>query len=255
MIGLIVLADEVDMSIEGKLNETLRTFGHIGTWKMNLTTGEMDWSRETYLIHGIDPDDKRRQIDEGVNFYHPDDQEMVRQEVDRTVKTGEPFHFFARLNRVDGRTIVVESAGSAVHNEAGEAVALVGVFRDYSRQRNEDLLVQHYNEVAADQGIGFYSYDVQNDLPYWSPQLYDILGLDPKSPATVDSALRLFDDEAQARIEGYMQAAIEKNEPYDYVEEIERPDGSRAKCRGTGRSEVDAKGQTTHIYGSFQIVS
>lgn len=154
LIGLIVLADEVDMSIEGKLNETLRTFGDIGTWKMNLTTGELDWSRETYLIHGIDPDNHRRQLDEGVNFYHPDDQAMVRTAIDKTVETGEPFHFFARLNRADGRTIVVEAAGSSVRNEAGEAVALVGVFRDFSRQRNEDLLVQHYNEVAADQGSG-----------------------------------------------------------------------------------------------------
>lgn len=255
LIGLIVLADEVDMSIEGKLNETLRTFGDIGTWKMNLTTGELDWSRETYLIHGIDPDNHRRQLDEGVNFYHPDEQAMVRTAIDKTVETGEPFHFFARLNRADGRTIVVEAAGSSVRNEAGEAVALVGVFRDFSRQRNEDLLVQHYNEVAADQGIGFYSYDIEHDLPYWSPQLYDILGLDPSEPPVVDTALRLFVGDARDRVAEYMQSAIEKNEPYDYVEEIERPDGSRAKCRGTGRAEVDENGKATHLYGSFQIVT
>ena len=142
-----------------------------------------------------------------------------------------------------------------MRNEAGEAVALVGVFRDFSRQRNEDLLVQHYNEVAADQGIGFYSYDIEHDLPYWSPQLYDILGLDPSEPPVVDTALRLFVGDARDRVADYMQSAIEKNEPYDYVEEIERPDGSRAKCRGTGRAEVDENGKATHLYGSFQIVT
>ncbi len=254
LIGLIVLADEVDMTITTELNQTLRAFGNIGTWKANLATGQMDWSPETYAIHGLPVEEKGRKIEDGVNFYHPDDRSMVQEAIDASIESGEPFHFFARLNRADGRTIVVESSGTAVTNEAGEAVAMVGVFRDYSRAMNDDLLVKHYGEVAADRGIGFYSYDIANDVPYWNPTLYDILGLDPTQPATIEKALDRFDEGARARIQQMMQDAIEKNEPYDYVEEIERPDGTRAKCRGTGRTTVDSSGRPTHLYGSFQIV-
>tara|TARA_R100000322_G_scaffold94439_9_gene59171 strand:+ start:769 stop:3981 length:3213 start_codon:yes stop_codon:yes gene_type:complete len=255
LIGLIVLADEVDLTITSELNQTLRAFGNIGTWKINLATGEQDWSPETYAIHGLPFGDQSGKIGDGVNYYHPDDQAMVKEAIDTAIETGEPFHFFARLNRADGRTIVVETSGTAITNEAGEAVALLGVFRDYSRAVNDDLIVKHYGKVAGDRGIGFYSYDIANGVAYWNPTLYEILGIDPAEPASFDKALERFDPEARPRIKAMMQDAIDKNEPFDLVDQITRPDGTRAKCRSTGRTTVDASGNPTHLYGSFQILS
>ncbi|MDF0601873.1 chemotaxis protein CheB [Psychromarinibacter sp. C21-152] len=254
LIGLILVIDTVDLMADTLLNKTLRRFGQVGTWRANLWTGQLSWSEEVYAIHGLEPDWKLRSLEDGLAFYHPDDRAMVRAALDRSLEEGEPFHFLARLNRADGKTIVVESAGAPVQDEEGQAVALTGVFRDYTRLRNDHLLVKHYNQVATDEGIGFYSLDVVNDLLYWSPRLYEILGIDPETPPRIAVALDRFAPEARARVAAMLQNAIERNEPFEYTEEIVRPDGTHLRCRGTGRIELGEDGRPTHVYGTFQVV-
>lgn len=255
LIGLIVIIDSVDLMADTLINKTLRNFGQIGTWRANLETGQVSWSDEVYSIHGLTPDGETRSLRQGMAFYHPEDLPIVQAALDRTMERGEPFQFLARLNRADGKTIVVESAGAPVQNDEGNTVALIGVFRDYSQRQNDDLLVKHYKRVFDSQGIGFYSYDIVNDITYWSPGLYELLGLDRSQAPSADLALGLFEDDVRPRMRGYLENAIERNEPFECVEEITRPDGTRVRCRATGWTEQDETGRPTHVYGTFELVN
>ncbi|EPX75894.1 chemotaxis protein CheB [Salipiger mucosus] len=254
LIGLIAVVSTAEMRVDYVMNRTLRQFDEIGTWQVNLLSDELRWSEEVFAIHGMKRDDRRRPLEDGFAFFHEDDREMVKARVEEAIETGGGFAFFAKLNRVDGRTIVVQCSGSGVTDGAGNVVALVGVIRDYTRMRNDDLLLQHFNRITSEHGIGFYSYDIDNDLPYWSPQLFELLGIDPGQPPSVEAALDLFPPDARERIAGCMDRAIRDGRPYDYVERIARPDGSTAKCRATGRARLDENGRATHLYGSFEIL-
>ena len=254
LIGLILVVSSADMRADYVLNRTLRRFEDIGTWEVNLISDELRWSEEVYAIHGLDPDHVRRSLNDSIAFFHADDREMVREKFQAATREGGSLSFFARLKRADDRVVVVECAGSAVSDAGGNVVALVGVLRDHTRMRNEDLLVRHYDEITSEHGIAFYSYDIENDLPYWSPQLFEILGADPNRPPSLSIQEDGFEDGSRNTFGEAMETAIKTNEPFNFVETITRPDGTRLKCRCTGRTYKDRRGKATHVYGSFEVL-
>ena len=252
-MGLVLTLVE-DLSTSSATIEILQSFGGIGHWQLDLENNEVSWSDEVYRIHGVDRSEPVPPVEKGLEFYHPDDRDRVRGHVEDCIKTLEPFHFRARLQRRDGRTIVVESAGSIVLNELGNPKTMVGVFRDVTKVETDNLLLHHIQNVQKEAGIGFYSYDIANDLPHWSDSLHQMLGFDPKTHVpTVQSAVDIIHPEDRERVQGYVEAAISKGEGYSYDARLQKADGEVIPCHGTGMVAFGTDGAPTHIYGTFTV--
>jgi PAS domain-containing protein len=106
--------------------EELTGYGH---WAVDVKRGSVYWSPEVYRIHGLDPELYVPNLKEGIEFYHPDDRNMVQQKVNEAINKGEPFEFEARLQWLDGTVVPVFSKAQIQHNQAGEVTGFFGVFR------------------------------------------------------------------------------------------------------------------------------
>ncbi|WP_339107047.1 chemotaxis protein CheB [Thioclava sp. GXIMD4216] len=254
LIGLIVLITSVDMTVDSLLNQTLRKFSNIGTWRVNLATEEVSWSEETYAIHGMMPDKAKRKMDEAVNYYHPDDRDIVKSAIESALNRNEPFHFFARLKRRDGATVVVESSGSAVRNEVGEPIALIGVCRDFSRIQNENLLVRHYDEITTEQHMGFFSIDIINNLHYWNPVLIEMMDVASEGDQSLDRLISHLPSDRQTLLRKTLQDAIQQRRPFCVDETLILRHGASRKCQIRGNVECNASNQVTHLYGSIRVI-
>jgi PAS domain-containing protein len=60
--------------------------------------------------------------------------------------------------------------------------------------------------------------------------------------------------EAQSELQKLTAEALESKEPFSFVHEITRPDGSRAMIESTGHVAVNEAGKATHVYGVFKIL-
>lgn len=78
---------------ERALNEAQRVL-NIGSWEWDLKTGEMRWSRQLYVLYGLDPNEFTPTDRSFSAIIHPDDVERVEQ----TIR--EPLGARARLPRV-----------------------------------------------------------------------------------------------------------------------------------------------------------
>ncbi|WP_375227904.1 chemotaxis protein CheB [Roseobacter sp. S98] len=107
----------------------LQDLAGVGYWSVNLVDNTLHWSDEVYRIHGEDREKFTPDLETGINFYHPDDQEKVRSEVDRISRDGGNFRFQLRIVTKDGRTVPIESFGLARADASGEVHKLIGVFR------------------------------------------------------------------------------------------------------------------------------
>jgi signal transduction histidine kinase len=101
-------------------------------------------------------------VEKGIEFYHPEDREEVREAVKRAVSEGEPYEHEARLITDTGRERWVHSVGEPVERD-GETVEVRGVFQDITeRKRKErELAVQNdrLNRFAS-----IVSHDLHNPL-------------------------------------------------------------------------------------------
>lgn len=105
----------------------------LGHWRLNLPDGRSLWSPEIFRIHGLPPGEEPT-LERSIDFYHPDDRAMVREEIERVIASGGSFTFAARLVRGDGTIRWVESRGQAERGQGVEVVGLFGVLQDTTEQ-------------------------------------------------------------------------------------------------------------------------
>jgi two-component system CheB/CheR fusion protein len=107
----------------------LQNFAKVGYWSVDLEDGSVFWSREVYRIHGKNPEDFEPDLTSGIDFYHPDDREKVRKEVNRVRKNGGEFHFKLRIVTDKGKIVPIESFGMGRKGGNGKVERIIGVFR------------------------------------------------------------------------------------------------------------------------------
>ena len=94
--GFAIYTDVTDRSERAELLERNRDLlrhtqqlAKVGGWEADVETGTQRWTRETYSIHGLDPEEEPvPSIEAGLDFYHPDDRATVETVVNAPVSAG-----------------------------------------------------------------------------------------------------------------------------------------------------------------------
>ena len=108
------------------------TMGGVGSWVLNVKDQSIQWSDQVFVIHGRDPSFGEPKLEDGINYYHPGDREMVQAMVARAIDRGQSFEFKARLLAEDGTVKAVTSRGLCQLDEAGQVERVYGVFIEQS---------------------------------------------------------------------------------------------------------------------------
>lgn len=103
----------------------------LGVWEID-RDGELWISDGTRRIHELD-EDVDHTVSQAIEFYHPDDRELVRAAVKAAVEEGERFDFHARLITADGNERWVRSRGGPV----GESETVRGYIQDLTELRDD----------------------------------------------------------------------------------------------------------------------
>jgi two-component system NarL family sensor kinase len=113
----------------------------IGTWELDVATGELTWSPELYQLFGIDPHLGQTALQEAwLNAIHPDDREQVARAAREALTAQQPFSREFRILR-NGKVHWVISRGKVVRDKSGRARRIIGANIDITdRKRAEEDL-------------------------------------------------------------------------------------------------------------------
>ena len=105
--------------------------------------------------------------------------------------------------------------------------------------------------------IGDWEWDIASDVVTWSPQVFEILGLDPAAASPIDFMVQrqLYEPESQKRQEEMVGRAISTGEPQSYELTAIRPDGERIQVRGKAVPRKNAHGEVTGLYGTIRDIT
>jgi PAS domain S-box-containing protein len=127
------------------------------------------------------------------------------------------------------------------------------------RQQVEETLLEtelHFEEVRRLTRLGTWNWDVASDTVSWSPELFDIAGLDPARPApSFAGHPELFSQESFSRLEEAVGEALETGTPYELELEMLRPDGGAVHVLARGGALRDETGRVTRLAGTVQDVT
>jgi two-component system sensor kinase FixL len=135
---------------EGRLKQAERVAA-LGSWELDLLTGELVWSDELYRIFEVDPGEFHPSYEFFLSRVHPDDRERVDTAYTRSLRTGSPYEIVHRLHLPGGRVKYIEERCDTVRTEDGRPVRSFGTSQDVTRyQELQEQL--HINSTALRNG-------------------------------------------------------------------------------------------------------
>jgi len=108
----------------------------IGTWDRIIATDSLVWSPQTYLNHGLDPQQGGVTPTDWSAILHPDDRDRVVTRFRQAVEQGGVYEHEYRVVWPDGQIRWLAGRGRAIRDpESGKVVRVIGVNRDLTEQR------------------------------------------------------------------------------------------------------------------------
>lgn len=197
---------------EARLKEAQR-IAAIGSWELDLRSGHLTWSDETFCILELDPVRVTPSYKGFILAVHPDDRDEVTRVYGESVRLREPYDLVHRLLMPDGRVKHVHETGFTEF-DGDLPVRSVGTVQDITTQHETEEALRRLNEELEDRvsertrelsqlnrELESFAYSVSHDLrtPLRSINGYASLIAD-------DHAARL-DEEALSHLDRIRQSA------------------------------------------------
>ncbi|MCS6986351.1 MAG: EAL domain-containing protein [Sphingomonadaceae bacterium] len=114
--------------------EPLFEAARLGTWCLDLRSGDLWWSRQTCRFHEV-PIHHRPDLADAIAFYEPEAQERIRAAIAQAEAHGTPWDVTLPIRTARGRRVLLHSCGLAAAGPDGVVAFLLGICADVTEAR------------------------------------------------------------------------------------------------------------------------
>ncbi len=125
-------AEEALKESKERLKETAMT-AKVGGWETDLLRNTLSWTEETFRIYELESD-QPLDVDKAIQYYHPEDQQIVAEAVQHAIEKGEGFDLEARLITLKNNLKWVRAIGNVTLNQ-GKRARLRGMIQDITDRK------------------------------------------------------------------------------------------------------------------------
>lgn len=148
ILGVVLTFTEVTdfkrVSEAVQRSETLlaiaQEIAQLGSWEMDVVTGDSSWSEEMYRIFGYPHDEKQMSTQDVLNTLSPEDQERVEAGLRHSVDTRGTYDMEYRITRSDGAKRDIRSRAIPVVDASGRVTRLLGTSLDITEIREAERM-------------------------------------------------------------------------------------------------------------------
>ncbi|MBF0290397.1 MAG: PAS domain S-box protein [SAR324 cluster bacterium] len=160
------------------IHNAIEEMAKIGGWEIDLENNTVWWSPEVHRIHEVDEDFKPT-VEEGINFYHPDDIPVITELVTQAVQDGISFNRELRIITSKGNVKHVQTHGTA-NRKNGKTTKIYGAFQDITEQikienalREKELQMRTILDTLPDGVISIYE---TGQIQMFNPAAEELFG-------------------------------------------------------------------------------
>ncbi len=189
-------------------------------------------TREQFLGSSSQREDHDTIREDGTPFPGAEHPSMVALQTGRPVR--QVIMGVRHPQRGDYRWISIDAIPLAF-DDTSRPAEVYAVFEDITeRRRVEEALRQSEERLRLAAGtamFGVHDYDVKHRRSVWTPELYQLTGVDPTVPVSIDTAVNLIHPEDRPRIDAAIRVAFDPAGNGHFSEEfrIVRPDSHETR--------------------------
>lgn len=157
-----------------------QSVARIGSWRLDIATGRLDWSEESYRIFGFPPGTEMS-VDRLRSRLYPEDVQQVSAAWKAALQ-GVPFDIEHRI-LVNGEVRWVRERAEVELQQNGAPAFGIGTLQDVTEQRRvrDALQASEARLSSALRGTNdaLWEFSPDTGATYWSPRWYTMLGYEP----------------------------------------------------------------------------
>ena len=242
---------------EMRLNEAQRV-AQVGSWELDLLTGELNWSDEIFRLFEIDKSQFGATYEAFLNGIHPDDRDAVNRAYTRSLETRTPYEISHRLRMSDGRIKWVNERCHTRFDAEGKALRSLGTVQDISVRKNVEQALEKseslFRTLAELAPVGIFRADAAGACTYVNAQYCEISGVSPEAAMGSGWSAFIHPDDI-ARVFAEWDAAVKNQEAIVVEYRYLHPDGKVLWAAGQTRAETDAAGMVLGYVGTVTDIS
>ena len=123
---------------ERKLKEA-QEISQLGYYDIDLASGNINWSEETYRIVDLKPNEFSPHMDNFMNLVYEKDKEYLQESLKGIIDTGESTDTTFRRQRKNGSFQYIRNLATARLNDKGQTVSIFGTVQDITQQIELDF--------------------------------------------------------------------------------------------------------------------
>ncbi|WP_374437422.1 EAL domain-containing protein [Inhella sp.] len=128
------------------LHEAQRIAG-LGSWHMDLASGQVGWSPQLYALAGLDPQQPAPDFATQIRLFTPESWARLSAAVARSRQDGTPYELELEMRRPDGSHVWMLARGEAVRDAGGTVRGLQGVALDITERKATEARLQLFASV------------------------------------------------------------------------------------------------------------
>jgi PAS domain S-box-containing protein len=227
---------------------------NVGTWEWNIATGEDRWSENMESIHGMPPGSFQGTIKDMMRTVDPEDRDMVRGEIRRSIDSGKMYEVEYRTIVEPGKVGWVEAKGRVLYDQhTGQPLRMIGVSTNITQRKSVEMGLRdseaRFRTLAKHAPVGIFQLDRNGSCVFVNEYWNTRAGMTPEQSLR-DGWLRAVHPEDHYHVLQVRSEAIARGEPYSLSYRIQAPDGKLNWIETVAVPMRDNAGEVTGYIGT-----
>jgi PAS domain S-box-containing protein len=218
-----------------------------GVWDWNLITDEVYWNNRFYEIIGLSREIYPPDAQLGWELIHPDDRQMVRDEVQRHLEQGIKYQLQFRMRHSSGEYRHVLARAESLRNEQGVPVRMAGVYTDITDQvKAQEALresEERYRTIVETAYDGIWEWDMRTNEVFWNDRLYEMHGYNKENfKPTYENFLGMVHPDERSAVQQALIRHLESGHPFEMEMRKQHQSGEYRVFLARGAALRDERG-------------
>lgn len=240
---------------------------NLAIWDWDIVNDVLIWDDRMYELYELSKEKGENTFSDWERKVHPEDRKKAVQEVNDAIEKDKEFNTSFRLLHDDGRIVYIKSNGLIVRDQDGNALRMIGVNRDITATKQNEIALRlakeraerKEQELAESQKIakvGSWYLDLASNEVSWSIELYKMYGFDPnKEVPPYTEHMKLFTEESWNTLSAELEKTRQTGVPYELELEMRLEGDQTGWMWVKGEAVKNSEGEIVGLRGVAQDIT